>query len=38
MLRVLARTKDLFMTITKPEPTYLGDFIDIHGDGDITND
>ena len=35
---VLARTKDFFITITKPEPTYLGDFIDIHGDGDITND
>ena len=35
---VLARTKDFVITITKPEPTYLGDFIDIHGDGDITND
>lgn len=35
---VLARAKDYVTTITKPEPTYLGDFIDIHGDGDITND
>lgn len=35
---VLARAKDYVTTIVKPEPTYLGDFIDIHGDGDITND
>ena len=35
---VLARNKDFLITIIKPEPTYLGDFIDIHGDGDITND
>jgi vancomycin permeability regulator SanA len=35
---VLARTKDFVTTIVKPEPTYLGDFIDIHGDGNITND
>lgn len=35
---VLARAKDYVTTITKPEPTYLGDFIDIHGDGEITND
>ena len=35
---VLARNKDFIITITKPQPTYLGDFIDIHGDGDITND
>ena len=35
---VLARNKDFFITIIKPEPTYLGDVIDIHGDGDITND
>ena len=35
---VLARNKDFLTTIIKPEPTYLGDFIDIHGDGDITND
>lgn len=24
--------------IIKPEPTYLGDKIDIHGDGNVTND
>ena len=35
---VLARAKDFVTAIAKPEPTYLGDFIDIHGDGDITND
>ena len=35
---VLARTKDFVITITKPEPTYLGDAIDIHGDGNVTND
>ena len=35
---VLARNKDFLTTIIKPEPTYLGDFIDIHGDGDFTND
>ena len=35
---VLARTKDFATTIFKTKPTYLGDFIDIHGDGDVTND
>ena len=35
---VLARAKDFVTTIIKPEPTYLGDFIDIHGDGNVTND
>ena len=35
---VLARAKDFVTTIVKPEPTYLGDFIDIHGDGNVTND
>lgn len=35
---VLARAKDFVTTIVKPEPTYLGDFIDIHGYGNITND
>ncbi len=35
---VLARAKDFVTTIVKPEPTYLGEFIDIHGDGNITND
>ena len=32
------RAKDFVTTIIKPEPTYLGDFIDIHGDGNVTND
>ena len=35
---VLARAKDFVTTIVKPEPTYLGEFIDIHGDGNVTND
>ena len=35
---VLARNKDFVMTLIKPEPTYLGESIDIHGNGDITND
>lgn len=35
---ILARNKDFVITIIKPKPTYLGDFIDIHGDGNITND
>ena len=35
---VLARAKDFVTTIVKPKPTYLGDFIDIHGDGNVTND
>ena len=35
---VLARTKDFVITIAKPKATYCGDFIDIHGDGNITND
>lgn len=35
---VLARAKDFVTTIVKPDPTYLGDFIDIHGNGNITND
>ena len=35
---VLARVKDFGTTIIKPEPTYLGEFIDIHGDGNVTND
>ena len=34
---ILARAKDFVTTIVKPEPTYLGDFIDIHGDGNVTN-
>lgn len=35
---ILARNKDFVKTIFKPEPTYLGKFIPISGDGDITND
>ncbi len=35
---VLARNKDYFMCIFKPEPTYLGEAIPVWGDGDVTND
>ncbi len=35
---VVARCKDFVTTIFKPEPTYLGDAIDIKGSGDVTND
>ena len=35
---VLARIKDFGMCIFKPKPTYLGDPIDLHGNGDVTND
>ena len=35
---VLARVKDFGTSILKPEPTYLGEFIPIWGDGDLTND
>jgi len=35
---ILARNKDFITMFIKPKPTYLGEFIDIHGDGDITND
>ena len=35
---ILARTKDFFKCIIKPEPTYLGKNIDITGNGDVTND
>lgn len=35
---VLARDKDFFYTIFKPEPKYLGDTIPITGSGDATND
>lgn len=35
---VLARVKDFMMCIFKPNPTYLGDPIDISGSGDATND
>ena len=35
---ILARDKDFLKCIFKPKPTFLGDPIDIHGDGDVTND
>ncbi len=35
---VLARLKDLFKVILKPEPTYLGEIIPVSGNGDLTND
>ncbi len=35
---ILARNKDLFKCILKPEPTYLGDKISLSDSGDITND
>lgn len=35
---ILARDKDFVKCIYKPDPTILGDEIDIHGDGDVTND
>lgn len=35
---VLARNKDFFNCIFKPEPTYLGETISVSGNGDITND
>ena len=35
---VLARVKDFFYVVFRPEPTYLGEEIPISGDGDVTND
>ncbi len=35
---VLARTKDFFNSVFKPEPTYLGEAIPVSGDGNTTND
>ena len=35
---MLARVKDAFSCIFKPEPTYLGETIPIWGDGNLTND
>lgn len=35
---ILARNKDFITTIVKPKPTYLGEPVDIHANGDITND
>lgn len=33
-----ARDKDIFTCLFKVKPTYLGETIDIHGNGDVTND
>ena len=35
---VLARNKDFFKCIFKPEPKYLGDAIPVSGNGDLTDD
>ncbi len=35
---ILARDKDFFWSIFKPEPTYLGEAIPVQGDGNLTND
>ena len=35
---ILARNKDFFVSLIKPEPEYLGDIIPISGDGNATND
>ena len=35
---ILARFKDFFKTVFKPESTYLGEVIPVSGDGNITND
>ena len=35
---ILARDKDFFNCIIKPEPTYLGDKIPVSGNGNLTND
>jgi vancomycin permeability regulator SanA len=35
---ILARDKDFIKCIFKPEPTFLGEKIDIHGDGTVTDD
>jgi vancomycin permeability regulator SanA len=35
---ILARVKDFFSVIIKPEPTYLGEQISVIGNGDLTND
>ncbi len=33
-----ARTKDFLNCLAMPKPTYLGDVIPVHGDGNLTND
>ena len=35
---ILARNKDFVNTLFWPEPTWLGEFVPIDGNGDITND
>ncbi len=35
---ILARNKDFFTSILKPEPTFLGETIPVSGDGNLTND
>ena len=35
---IIARTKDFFKCLLKPDPTYLGEVIPIKGNGDRTND
>jgi vancomycin permeability regulator SanA len=35
---ILARVKDFFYVLAKPEPTYLGEAIPVNGNGDVTND
>ena len=35
---ILARDKDFFTAIFKPEPTYGGETIPVFGNGDLTND
>ena len=35
---ILARCKDVAMTMFRMKPTYLGDPIPITGNGDVTND
>ena len=35
---ILARDKDFFNCIIKPEPTYLGEKIPVSGNGNLTND
>ena len=35
---ILARNKDFFQCIFKPEPTFLGETIPVFGDGNVTND
>ena len=35
---ILARVKDFFMVIFRPEPTYLGEVIPISGSGELTHD